>query len=127
MNTPDMLETELKQALSGPPLAEADVDRLSQMVVRTFEERQRKVKHVMYAYLAGLMVFLLFLFYLYFNTTDLRACLLLAVAMLIVFEGTVLMKLWFWVLHSKLSTLREIKRLQVQLAELSARLNRKGQ
>jgi hypothetical protein len=55
---------------------------------------------------------------LFMATSDLKMCLLFAVVIVILFEGTALMKLWFWVMHSKIATLREIKLLQLAVAEL---------
>jgi hypothetical protein len=40
----------------------------------------------------------------------------------IMYDGTVLMKLWLYVKDAKIATVREIKQMQVQLAELAARL-----
>jgi len=38
---------------------------------------------------------------------------------LVGYNSTILMKLWYWVLKSKLDVLKEIKQLQLQIAELA--------
>jgi hypothetical protein len=36
---------------------------------------------------------------------------------LVGFNSTILMKLWYWIAHTKLSILQELKQLQLQIAE----------
>jgi len=42
-----------------------------------------------------------------------------AVITLIGYNSTILMKLWYWVVSTKLNILKEIKQLQLQIAELA--------
>jgi hypothetical protein len=72
----------------------------------------------MTTYLAALMIAILAMLALYQATTDLKQCLLIGIGILIAFEGTVVIKLWFWIMHGKTATLREIKLLQLAIAEL---------
>jgi len=37
------------------------------------------------------------------------------------FNSTILMKLWYWVVDNKLNVLKEIKQLELQIAELAGR------
>ena len=37
------------------------------------------------------------------------------------FNSTILMKLWYWVIDTKLSVLKEMKQLQLQITELSGK------
>ena len=50
------------------------------------------------------------------NTKVLIVC---GVVILGVGQLEVLMKLWYWIMNNKLKVLKEIKQLQVQIAELS--------
>jgi hypothetical protein len=38
--------------------------------------------------------------------------------------GTVLIKLWYWVIWNRYSVVREVKRLELRVAELAEKLNR---
>jgi hypothetical protein len=72
----------------------------------------------MAAYLAVLTIMIIALLAWFISTTDLKQCILCAVVMLILFESTVLMKLWYWLMHGRLSLVRDIKLLQLAVAEL---------
>ena len=37
------------------------------------------------------------------------------------FNSTILMKLWYWVIDTKLSVLKEMKQLQLQIAEKTSK------
>jgi hypothetical protein len=52
--------------------------------------------------------------------TEVRSWILWAVLFLVVFQATVLMKLWYWVVNGKLTVLREIKLLRLDLAPVRA-------
>jgi hypothetical protein len=49
--------------------------------------------------------------------TDTRGMLSWVIFFMIGFDSTILMKLWYWVVSSKLKVLEEIKQLQLQIAE----------
>jgi len=36
-------------------------------------------------------------------------------------DSTVLIKLWYWIMNNKLNVLKELKQLQLQIAELAAK------
>ena len=36
-------------------------------------------------------------------------------------DSTVLIKLWYWIMNNKLNVLREMKQLQLQIAELAGK------
>ena len=48
------------------------------------------------------------------NTTEMFTC---AIVILILSHSTVLIKLWYWVLNAKYGVLKELKQLQLQIAE----------
>lgn len=60
--------------------------------------------------------------YQFFHAEQTRAMLAWATAFLTLFMWLVLMKLWFWLEMNKNSVTREIKRLELQLADLSYKL-----
>ena len=53
--------------------------------------------------------------------TTTRGMLFAAVIALIGYDSTVLMKLWYWVVNTKLNVLKEVKQLQLQIEELKAK------
>jgi len=77
----------------------------------------------MTVYLVALVLVIIALIALYTCTSSIKDCLLYGIGILIMFESTVLMKLWYWVMHSKIATVREIKLVQLSIAELKARLS----
>ena len=50
-----------------------------------------------------------------------RGMILWAIFLMIGFNSTVLMKLWYWVVDAKLNILKEVKQLQLQIAELTGK------
>jgi hypothetical protein len=49
--------------------------------------------------------------------TDTRGMLSWVIFFMIGFNSTILMKLWYWVVDTKLNVLKEVKQLQLQIAE----------
>jgi hypothetical protein len=49
--------------------------------------------------------------------TDTRGMLSWVIFFMIGFDSTILMKLWYWVVDTKLNILKEMKQLQLQIAE----------
>jgi len=115
----DPIDIELKNALTRTqPIPAAELAALNRRVVETFARKQKGFFQLMTAYLLVMTLVMLVLFALYQSTPDLKQCLLLGIVILIMFEGTVLIKLWYWTMHGKIATVREIKLLQLAIAEL---------
>jgi hypothetical protein len=113
------IDIELKNALTRTqPIPAAELAALNHRIVETFARKQKGFFHLMTAYLVVMTLVMLALLALYMSTSDLKQCLLLGIGILIMFEGTVLMKLWYWTMHGKIATVREIKLLQLAIAEL---------
>ncbi len=55
--------------------------------------------------------------------SDTKSMLLWVIFFMIGFNSTILMKLWYWVVNTKLNILREMKQLQLQISELSGKGN----
>jgi hypothetical protein len=51
------------------------------------------------------------------SATDTKGMLLWVIFFMIGFNSTILMKLWYWVVDTKLNVLKEIKQIQLQMAE----------
>jgi len=52
---------------------------------------------------------------------DTRGIILWAIFFMLGFNSTILMKLWYWVVNTKLNVLKEMKQLQLQVAELAGK------
>jgi hypothetical protein len=111
-------EKELKNALeknSDFDIAKSETARKE--TVQMFYDNMRKVKIVYW------ITFLLCLGMMgagYIglrSATDTRGMLLWMIFFMIGFNSTILMKLWYWVVDNKLSVLKEIKQLQLQIAD----------
>lgn len=115
-------ELKLKNALTRTePIPAAELTALKDQIVRTFARKQKSFFCLMATYLAVMTILIVALLALFICTTDLKQCLLYGLIILVLFEGTVLMKLWYWGMHGKIATIREIKLLQLAVAELKAR------
>jgi hypothetical protein len=113
------IELKLKEALTrSHPVPAAELAGLNDRIIQTFARKQKSVYCLTAAYLAFMAILIIVLLALYMCTTDLKQCLIYGIAILVLFEGTVLMKLWFWVMHGKIATVREIKLLQLAVLEL---------
>lgn len=122
----DNMEKELSELLKnerGPKdcMNETARKEMAQMIFQKFELDMFKVKVVFWIFLivsaammVGGMIFLT-------HEKGTRGMLFAAVIALIGYNSTVLMKLWYWVVNTKLSILREMKQLQLQIAELAGK------
>ena len=100
---------------------EAARKEMTQMIFEKFELDMFKVKVVFWIFLAvstammvGGMIFLTL-------EKGVRGMLFAAVIALIGYNSTILMKLWYWVVSTKLSILKELKQMQLQMAELTGK------
>jgi hypothetical protein len=96
---------------------------LKTKAVGAFNSRMRKVERYSWCFLALFVCVGLFA-YLRFqspSTTSTKALIGYAVLMLIAYESTVLVKLWYWVVNGKLSVLKEIKQLRLEIPSAADR------
>jgi ABC-type sugar transport system permease subunit len=122
----DELEKTIQVTLSRTGKFDAGkAETLRKEIVQMFEGKLKKVKLLTWAFLLidviiiaggiiGLLVNLLI-------TKNTNAMIISAVVVLIAHEGTVLIKLWYWVLNTKYGVLKELKQIQLQIAELTGK------
>lgn len=53
--------------------------------------------------------------------TDTKGMLSWVIFFMIGFNSTILMKLWYWVVDTKLNILKEVKQMQLQIAEIAGK------
>jgi hypothetical protein len=98
-------------------IEEITADKKKSDAVSVYEEQGRKTKVYYYIYLAiSIVIMLLGLSGLYLNTG--RYQLLSLFAALVGFESTVLMKMWYHTITSRLAILRELKQFELRMTEL---------
>ena len=122
----DELERTIQATLNQTGKFDAGkAETLRKEIVQMFEGKLKNVKLVTWAFLvtdmviiaagiSGLLGNLLI-------TKNTNAMILSAVVVLIGYESTVLIKLWYWVLNTKYGVLKEMKQLQLQIAELTGK------
>ena len=120
------IEKEIKKVLKANGNFDADKNaarrkEIEQMIFQKYETDMFKVKVVFWVFLvlslgmmAGGYIGLRF-------AGDTREMLNWVLLFMIGFNSTILMKLWYWVVDTKLNVLKEMKQLQLQVAELSGK------
>jgi hypothetical protein len=99
-------------------------ESLHRQVLATFESQFRWFNAA--GLIAGLVLFGLACVFAwrFMHATDLTEMLRWGAAAALAFAGVLLVKVWFWMEMHKNAILREVKRLQVQVASLAAQLRR---
>lgn len=98
-------------------------DRVREEVRRMYDEKMRVVLNYTWGYLVLGIVIMMGGFFMLATSQDLRGMITGAMLSLFGVSITVLIKLWYWIMNDKWSVLREIKELQVQMAEMTERLS----
>jgi len=116
------IEKELTKVLKENGRFDADENaarrkEIEQMIFQKYETDMFKVKVVFWIFfvlslgmMAGGYICLRF-------ANDTKAMLCWVLLFMIGFNSTILMKLWYWVCDTKLNVLKEIKQLELQIAE----------
>lgn len=112
------LENKLKKTLKSEPGFDPDKGQFKQKeTVQMFYDNMRNVKIVFWIFmLISLAILITGAFGILHNTGRYTTWALFVA--LVGFNSTILLKLWYWIMSSKLSLLKEIKQLQLQIAEL---------
>ena len=119
----DNLEQELKKALKKN--GDFDIDKSETLRKETvqmwYSKNLRKTKTIFWIFYLcsiGMMI----VGYIGLRTAASTVGMLSWVLFFMIgFNSTILMKLWYWVIDTKLSVLKEMKQLQLQIAEQTSR------
>jgi len=118
----DEFEKTIRKTLSDTDKFDAaKAETLRKETIQMFDKRLKKVKlttQISVLVLAGMIIYGFYRLSHSQNTTEMFTS---AILILILSQSTVLMKLWYWVLNSKYGVLKEIKQLQLQIAELTGK------
>ncbi len=122
----DKLEKQLKQVLGKNGIFDAAKSEtlrkeMKQMIFQKFEGDMSRVKVVFWIFLVISAVMMVGGMLFINHEKGTRGMIFAAVVTMIGYNSTVLMKLWYWVVSTKLNILKEIKQLQLQIAELAGK------
>jgi hypothetical protein len=90
--------------------------RLRAQAQDTFLAKNRKIVRMTWGYLLFCMILAWLCIRNFLATSDVQSWVLYGVLFVVIIEGTILVRLWYWVVNSKLAILREIKMLRMDLA-----------
>jgi len=95
-------------------------ERVMEEVCRMYQSKTKRAKYFTWAYLAAITAAILLCFLKFVTTDNVKTMLEMVLLILILHEGTVLMKLWWWVYSSRNTTLETLKTLQIQLDRIES-------
>src|SRR5512133_1614310 len=90
---------------SAPGFDPERASRLRAQALHLFQGQSRKISRHMLVWLLVSMVFACLAMILFAISTDVKSWILYGVLFLVMIESTILIKLWYWVVNSKLAVL----------------------
>ncbi len=123
------LEKELQRALASLGSKGGGVDQmLKDEVLRSFDDRLKWTRHLTWVFLTITVVIEVACLYRLLtmrvpgtDAGNVKTMMVLVVVIIIMGQTQVLMKLWYWVMNTKINVLKEVKQLQLQVAEFVAK------
>ncbi|MHC4591973.1 MAG: DUF6768 family protein [Planctomycetota bacterium] len=90
-----------------------------------FNEKLKHAKRSLYVVLALCVLFGAYSAWQLSRATSTKSMFMYAILILIMYEGTILIKLWYWVVNAKYVVLKELKELELQVAQLAETCKRR--
>jgi hypothetical protein len=115
MSNPDDLTQALAQNGAYNP---AKAEELRKQMVGAFEAKVRKAERYLWVYMCLCCWLFVFAMFHFMQSSGAKALLFYGILMLVFFETTILMKLWYWIMNNKIGVLKAIK--QLELGEAAA-------
>ncbi len=113
-------EDDLKRALAENNRFKAEkADLLKKQSTAEFSGRLKFAERIMYAYLLGCAILGVPVLNVFILSGDLKTLITCLLVLVVVYETTVLLKLWYVVAGTKLSVLKEMKLLRLEVSQLS--------
>jgi hypothetical protein len=88
--------------------------QLREKAVAALNARMRWVERIFWVFFLLLVWAMGWWFVEFMRSASMKNSILAAVLLLIIYESTVLMKLWYWTMNNKISVLKEIKQLRLE-------------
>jgi hypothetical protein len=120
------IEKELRKVLKadgdfGAGKSEARRKEIEQMILQKYELDMFKVKVVFWIFFVLCLGMMAGGYIGLCSAGSTKSMLCWVIFFMIGFNSTILMKLWYWVVDTKLKILKEMKQLQLQIAELTGK------
>ncbi len=122
--TDDQIRAALQEQIATAASEPADDATLREMIADSFRRRGRWIVILAWIELSTFFALSVFCAWKFFHVTETRDLILWSVSFLLVALGTVMLKLWYWMLLNRNTVLREVKRLELQIAQLIASTGR---
>lgn len=120
----NQFEKNLGQALGGRGQYDKQKsDNVRKEALKMFDDKLKLYKWVTWGFLAFETVCMAVLAWGFWMIGDVKWLVAVAALFIVSFESTVLMKLWYWQMNTKIGTLKEMKQLELQIAELTQKLD----
>ena len=104
---------------NGSVMKKSPIDQ----VLDSFRTRNRFLVILAVVFSFGMMAGAIYTGYRMFTTEDLRQTIWWAMGLFFCIQAITALKIWFWMEMARVSTIRETKRLELQVARLANRLN----
>ena len=91
---------------------------VQQNTLDSFEAKMRTVERFLFGYLCICTWLFVFAMFQFLHSSSTKALLFYGLLMLVFFETTILMKLFYWIANNKISVLRALKELELGLADV---------
>lgn len=120
------IEKELRKVLKANGDFDADKTKarrkeIEQMILQKYEFDMFKVKVVFWIFFVLCLGMMAGGYIGLRSAGNTKSMLSWVIFFMIGFNSTILMKLWYWVVDTKLKVLKEVKQLQLQIAELAGK------
>lgn len=123
----DQFEKNLGQALGGRgQFDKAKSDDVRKEALKMYDDKLKLYRWITWGFLLFETVLIIIIIGAFTATNDTKWLIGLAAAALAAYESTILMKLWYWQMDTKLRVTKEVKELQLQIAELTQKLEAGG-
>ncbi|MBE0537163.1 MAG: hypothetical protein IH624_15990 [Phycisphaerae bacterium] len=124
-----MNEEELKKIIDAPDLpgeySAGREETVRGMIMDSFRTRLRWLVVVLWIYIWGFLAVAIFSAWRFFQVEETRAMILYATVFITAMMFVSVCKLWYWQFMGRNLLLRDVKRLSLQIAELTERVGGK--
>ncbi len=115
----DEMEDELRRTLAGAGRFDAEKSQsVRKETLQMFDQKLKRYRWFTWACLAVYTVISICAIEVMIFASSTKVLIICAAIILAMGQLEVLMKLWYWIMNNKLTVLKEIKELQLQIVEL---------
>jgi len=123
------VEKELRRALANLGAQSGGVSHgLKEELLRSFDDRLKWTRYLTWVFLLITLAIEVACLYSLFtmrvagtDAANVKTMMVFVVVIIVMGQTQVLMKLWYWVMNTKINVLKEVKQLQLQVAEFVAK------